>query len=373
MEIRKAVLERYSQGARTRQETLCCPVDCDETLLTILPRELIERDYGCGDPSSYVRAGDVVLDLGSGSGKNCYMAAQIAGPRGQVIGVDMNRDMLALARKHQAQIASRLGFDGVSFKRGHIEDLALDLERIDAWLQENPVNDADSLEKFERWRSSLRENEPMVQDDSVDLVMSNCVLNLVDDRRKTQLLDEVYRVLKPCGRVAIADIVSDETVPERMKEDPHLWSGCIAGALQEQAFVEAFKNAGFVAVHVDKWAEQAWQIIDGIEFRSITVTAEKPSGSECLDCGQAVIYRGPYASVSDDEHHVFPRGERMAVCERTYRFLTEGPCADDFIGISPTAEREPVPWCASAGTKRPPAETKGATHATASGSESACC
>ena len=106
-----AVLERYSEGAQERQEALCCPVDYDTSLLALLPEEVIEKDYGCGDPSRYVREGDIVLDLGSGSGKICYMAAQLLGEKGRVIGVDMNDDMLALARKYQAEMAGKLGGD----------------------------------------------------------------------------------------------------------------------------------------------------------------------------------------------------------------------------------------------------------------------
>ena len=109
MSIEHGVLERYSEGAESRQADLCCPVDYDQELLAILPAEIIEKDYGCGDPSRYVQQGDVVLDLGSGSGKICYMAAQLVGDEGKVIGVDMNDDMLALARKYQYEMAEKIG------------------------------------------------------------------------------------------------------------------------------------------------------------------------------------------------------------------------------------------------------------------------
>ncbi|MBT8122678.1 MAG: methyltransferase domain-containing protein, partial [Gammaproteobacteria bacterium] len=98
MNIESAVLDRYTAGAQAREDSLCCPVDYDNNLLAILPQEIIDRDYGCGDPSRYVQEGDIVLDLGSGGGKICYMAAQLVGPRGRVIGIDMNDEMLALAR-----------------------------------------------------------------------------------------------------------------------------------------------------------------------------------------------------------------------------------------------------------------------------------
>ncbi|MCK5729253.1 MAG: methyltransferase domain-containing protein, partial [Methylococcales bacterium] len=97
MTVEHSVLDRYSEGAEAVQPDLCCPVDYDSSLLKLLPQEIIDKDYGCGDPSRYVKKGDVVLDLGAGSGKICYMAAQLVGEKGKVIGIDMNDDMLALA------------------------------------------------------------------------------------------------------------------------------------------------------------------------------------------------------------------------------------------------------------------------------------
>ena len=194
----------------------------------------------------------------------------------------------------------------------------------------------------------------------MDLVISNCVLNLVRDEDKAQLVREIFRVLRPGGRVAISDIVSDEPVPARLKADPELWSGCVSGAFQEEAFLQAFEAAGFVAVRYERWQAEPWRVVEGIEFRSVTLTAVKPEGGECIDRGHAVIYRGPYKEVRDEEGHVYPRGARIAVCERTFRLLTDedGPYAGDFVGIAPMAEREPIPWCAPPGTRRPPAETK---------------
>ncbi|MHB8550621.1 MAG: methyltransferase domain-containing protein, partial [Acidiferrobacterales bacterium] len=344
----------------------------DARLLDLLPPEIIEKDYGCGDPSRYVRAGDTVLDLGSGGGKLCYIAAQIVGSGGRVIGVDMNDDMLSLARKYQKEMTTRLGGDRISFLKGQIQDLSLDVEAQDRWLAAHPVVSSVDLAAFENWRSDQRANAPLISDASVDLVISNCVLNLVDEMHRRQLISEIHRVLKPGGRAAISDIVSDEPVPAHLKEDATLWSGCISGAFQEQEFLRAFTDAGFLAVGYDKWDSKPWQVVDGIEFRPVTLTAVKGVSGHSLDCGHAVIYRGPYAEVCDDEGRVFPRGERMAVCERTYRFLTEGPYRGDFIGVSPAAPQEPRPWCAEPGTRRPAAQTKGATHTGNCGSNGCC-
>ncbi len=358
-----SVLERYSEGARERQATLCCPVNYDPGLLALLPQEIIEKDYGCGDPSRYVREGDVVLDLGSGGGKVCYMAAQVVGVSGRVLGVDMNDDMLALARKYQPEMAAKPGVAQVQFLKGRIEDLVPDVEAMERYLTEHPVRSAVELAAFTAWQDGQRRSRPLIADNSVDVVISNCVLNLVDDADKPQLVREIFRVLKPGGRVAISDIVSDEFVPANLKGDAELWTGCISGAFQEQELINAFVESGFLAVQYDKWDATPWQVVEGIEFRSVTLTAVKGAGTECLDYGHAVIYRGPYASVTDDEGHVYPRGERMAVCERTYRLLTEeGPYREQFIGIAPQVTNEPVPWCAPAGTRRPVADTKGGRH-----------
>ena len=145
MTLETGVLERYSAGAESRQADLCCPVDYNQELLAILPQEIIEKDYGCGDPSRYVKKGDVVLDLGSGSGKICYMAAQLVGVKGKVIGVDMNDDMLALARKYQDEMAEKLGSNRVEFVKGQIQDLALDLAAMNKHLALNPVHKAEDI------------------------------------------------------------------------------------------------------------------------------------------------------------------------------------------------------------------------------------
>jgi len=187
------------------------------------------------------------------------------------------------------------------------------------------------------------------------------------------MIDEIFRVLKPYGRVAISDIVADELVPQHLQQDPELWSGCISGAFHEKEFLDVFVESGFMGVGYDKWQAEPWQVVEGIEFRSVTLLATKPSTSECLDYGHAAIYRGPFSEVCDDDGHCFPRGERMAVCERTYRLLMEGPYKDDFIGIAPAELGAPKSWCAPAGTRRPAEHTKGGAHAASESESAGCC
>ncbi len=334
-DVREDVQDRYAAGAQAVEAALCCPIDYDPQYLKIIPQDVLDRDYGCGDPSRYVREGDVVLDLGSGGGKICFIAAQIVGPKGRVIGVDMTDEMLDLARRNAPIIADKLGYDIVEFRRGHIEDLKLDHDDLNRWLADNPVRSASDMEKMEAEILRLKAEMTMIADNSVDVIVSNCVLNLVSDSKKAQLFSEMFRVLKVGGRVAVSDIVSDEDSPEALKQDARLWSGCISGALTEHDFGAALENAGFHGITIDKLELEPWQIVDGIEYRSATYLAYKGKQGVCLEKNQALIYKGPWRHVQDDDGHVFRRGERSAVCEKTFKLLQQEPYRDMFIPIEP--------------------------------------
>jgi len=357
-----AVRRRYGAAAATREPALCCPVSYDPRHLEVIPPEVLERDYGCGDPSRHVREGDAVLDLGSGGGKICFIAAQLAGPKGSVLGIDENPAMLALARAAAPVVAERLGHANVRFARGRIQDLALDPERLDAWLRRHPVTTAEELWRVELEAERLRRDEPLVPDASVDLVLSNCVLNLVADAHKPALFAELFRVLRPGGRIALSDIVCDEPVPAALKADPELWSGCISGALEERVFLAALERAGFWGLRIDEWNAEPFAVVDGIEFRSLTVTGRKADRGPCLDANEAVVYRGPWRRVEDDDGHVLVRGERSAVCAKTHRVLTSEPYAREIVSIpphTPIPETERPPFDCSRTAPRDPRESKG--------------
>jgi ubiquinone/menaquinone biosynthesis C-methylase UbiE len=358
----RAVKDAYSNAA-VQPAGLCCPTLNDPRLLELVPAEILERDYGCGDPTRHVKPGETVLDLGSGAGKAVYLLSQIVGPMGRVTGVDMTDEMLALARRHQEPFARRLGYANTSFRKGKIQDLGLDLEALDRFLAAHPVRTSADLAALEAETDRLRREAPLVPDASVDVVVSDCVLNLVRPSDKERLFREIHRVLKPGGRAVISDIVSDEDVPERLQRDAALWAGCISGAIREDRFLAAFEEAGLYGVTLAERADAPWHTVEGIEFRSATVIAYKGKEGACWDRKQAVVYRGPFREVRDDDGHVLPRGVRVAVCDKTFRIYHRAPYAEHFAFVEPLVpvpleEARPFP-CGAGVLLRDPRETKG--------------
>ena len=252
----QAVEDRYGAAAQEQEACLCTPVGFDPALLSVIPEAVVDRDYGCGDPTRWVRSGDRVLDLGSGSGKNAFICAQVVGAGGSVIGVDRNAEMLALSRGAAGVVADAIGYANVRFLDGAIE----------------------ALDEPDAAGSAL------VADCSLDVVLSNCVLNLVNPAARDRLLANIRRVLAPGGRVAISDIVCDRPVPLQLQQDPELWSGCISGAWLETAFLDAFRGLGFQQVHYADRSEDPWRVVDGIEFRAVTLVGELPGGSSGSSC-----------------------------------------------------------------------------------------
>jgi len=378
LDVDQAVRERYEEAAQSRQPALCCPIDYDPQYLAVIPQEVLDRDYGCGDPSRYVNPGDTVLDLGSGGGKICFIASQIVGKEGRVIGVDVNGEMLELARKSAPEVAGKVGYANVEFVRGHIQDLALSLDALDGHLQEHPIRSASDLVRLEDAQARLRADEPLIGDESVDIVVSNCVLNLVHPEHKGQLIREIFRVLKRGGRIAISDIVSDEDIPVELQKDPELWSGCVSGAFQEMELMRELEAAGFYGIEIDVFTEEPFAVVSGIEFRSLTVTARKGKEGACYEANHAVVYRGPWSEVRDDDGHVLKRGERTAVCAKTFEIFTQEPYAGHVVGIAPKdlipeGERELFDCARS--VVRDPKETKGGDYSVTRepSSSGSCC
>ncbi|MBI2186414.1 MAG: methyltransferase domain-containing protein [Acidobacteria bacterium] len=289
---RTTVREFYGHAAEQPQAELCCPVQPDAEDLAHIPPEVVERFYGCGSPVSAAapQAGETLVDLGSGAGIDCFIAARRVGAGGRVVGVDMTDQMLAVARDCQPRVAASLGYDVVELRRGY-------LERI-------PLGDA-----------------------SADVVTSNCVINLSPD--KPAVFREIWRVLKDHGRMVVADIVADREVPPALRADGQLWGECISGALSEEGFLASVERAGFYGVTLLK--KIFWREVAGTRFYSVTVRGykfEKKAG--CRYVGQRATYLGPMKAAIDEEGHLFPRGVPVEVCSDTAAKLQAAPCAGAF-------------------------------------------
>ena len=243
LDHKEVIQKRYGDAALEKESCLCTPVSFNPKYLEAIPYEVIEKDYGCGDPTKWVREADIVLDLGSGSGKNAFICSQIVGKKGKVIGIDQNSEMLNLANKSIDIVSKKLGFRNTKFIKGSIEKL-------------------DALDS---------NNKPIIRSSSVDIILSNCVLNLVNKVSRVLLLKNIKRVLKENGRIAISDIVSNKKVPLRLQNDPDLWSGCISGAWYEPELINDFKILGFKNLKFAERSSEPWKVIEDIEFRAITL------------------------------------------------------------------------------------------------------
>jgi len=202
-----------SCGAPTSLESCCDPITMnlyDQTETSLIPEDAVKASLGCGNPTALAQlhAGETVLDLGSGGGIDVLLSARRVGPTGKVYGLDMTDEMLALARENQRQA----GVENVEFLKGEIENIPL-------------------------------------PDNSVDVIISNCVINLSAD--KDRVLGEAFRVLKPGGRFAVSDVVVHGDVPKAVRDNVLLWVGCIAGALQDTEYMAKLGAAGFEAIEVE--------------------------------------------------------------------------------------------------------------------------
>jgi len=223
----KEVQERYGEFART-SSSCCAPQNTlyPTEVLQELPADIASFTAGSGNPvtPANLQPGETVLDLGSGGGLDCFLAAHQVGESGHVIGVDMTPEMLSRAR----QAAQRLGLSNVEFRQGYLESLP-------------------------------------VEDNSVDVVISNCVINLSPD--KPQVLREIFRVLKPGGRLSVSDIVTNRPVPETRRKDVDDWCGCTSGALPSQEYTNELRQAGFVDIQLKPDLEIARQAVEAGQFQ----------------------------------------------------------------------------------------------------------
>jgi len=297
-EITQKVSERYAKAASTGEQ-MCCPTSYDMShLKTFIPEEVLKISYGCGTPAGLetVETGETVLDIGSGGGIDCFEASRLIGPSGRVIGIDMTDTMLEIARRNAPLVAANLGYPqpNTEFRKGMADAM--------------PVEDA-----------------------SIDLIISNCVINLAPDKRK--VFREMYRVLKPGGRFTISDIVSDQVVPQYMVHDSAKWGDCLSGSLQVQDYIGGMVDAGFRAVHQIK--STAWQSIDGVHFLSVTLTGYKLPA--VVDQGTTLYATlcGPFSTVSDELGQQYRRGVPQSIDAERAQLLRTAPFQSLFL-IGPT-------------------------------------
>jgi arsenite methyltransferase len=232
MDLKAAIQDKYGKAAAGVAAGGCCGGGCGDPITSnlyaaadraALPEEAVSASLGCGNPTAMIelRPGETVLDLGSGGGIDVLLSARRVGPTGKAYGLDMTDEMLALARANQR----RAGADNVEFLKGEIEAIPL-------------------------------------PDQSVDVVISNCVINLSSD--KGRVLREAFRVLKPGGRFAVSDVVVRGPVPAEVRRSVELWVGCIAGALDEGDYRQKLAGAGFEEVEIEPWRVYAMK--DAREF-----------------------------------------------------------------------------------------------------------
>jgi radical SAM protein with 4Fe4S-binding SPASM domain len=301
----------YGRAAEQPQAGLCCPVKPDAADLTHIPAEVVERFYGCGSPVSdaAIAEGETVVDLGSGAGIDCFVAARKVGATGRVVGIDMTDAMIDVATRNREPVARNLGWDVVEFRKGLLEEV--------------PVPSA-----------------------TVDLVVSNCVVNLSPDKRR--VFSEMWRILRDGGRAVLADIVSEGELPAGLKVSVHLWGECLGGALSEREFLAAIERAGFFGIEILR--KSFWKEVEGRRFFSLAVRAYKHAKRQgCVYAGHRAVYLGPLKAGIDEEGHVFPRGEPVVVCTDTAARLRAPAYARSFVVLDPGPESDAAGCDPSAG------------------------
>ncbi len=312
--ISDSVQNYYGQVLKSSGDlktSACCTLDAMprylRPLLADIHPEVVERYYGCGSPLPPVLEGCTVLDLGCGSGRDCYLLSRLVGEAGTVIGVDMTEEQLEVARRHADWHRERYAYadSNVQFLQGHIEDLA----------------------------------EAGIADNSIDLVVSNCVVNLAPDKKR--VLAEIFRVLKPGGELYFSDVYADRRIPQLLKVEPVLLGECLGGALYWEDFRRIMQDLACPDMRVIKESPIALEDPDIIKkigmvnFTSVTVRAFKmPLEDRCEDFGQMAIYKGsiteqPHAFDLDDHHH-FETGKPLRICGNTFDMLVGSRYAKHF-------------------------------------------
>ncbi len=314
MEQSQSVQEYYGKvlsSNKDLQTTACCsPEDMSDELKTMIKNihpEVIEKFYGCGAPLPPALKNCTVLDLGSGSGRDVYLASQLVGPEGRVIGIDMTDEQLEVAKRHEKHHMDQFGYSqsNVEFRKGYIEDL----------------------------------KAAGIEDNSVDLIISNCVINLSPD--KEAVFSEMFRVLKPGGEIYFSDVFCDRRLPASFQEDPVLLGECLGGALYTEDFRRMLMKNNCLDYRVcasspiEVTNKKIADKLGPAKFFSLTIRAFKVDVEDrCEDYGQVAYYKGTIEGLPHifdlDDHHRFETNRPLLVCSNTAKMLSETRFAPHF-------------------------------------------
>jgi MoaA/NifB/PqqE/SkfB family radical SAM enzyme/SAM-dependent methyltransferase len=313
------VREFYGQAALAANNDIVNPLAPAQDQADFIPEDSRKRSYGCGSPvtDATPQPGETLVDLGSGSGVECFMAAAAVGIQGKVFGIDMTDEMLHLASSSKQEVTARLGYDNVEFRKGFLEQIPLDNQ-------------------------------------CADIVISNCVINLSPDKRQTYR--EIFRVLKPGGKMVISDIITDTVIPPSIKNNVLYRGECLGGAMQQEELMAMLTAAGFVAIRLVK--RFPYRQVEGMDFFSLTYQAQRPEQEErqgTEDVGRsstipgardtrpslavghsyaipsardtrpslAVVYRGPYGAVFTESGILLVKGRRTEVPDADVTLLDD--------------------------------------------------
>jgi len=269
-----SVREFYGQAAVAANEDIINPLAPAQAEADFIPGETRKRSYGCGSPvtDGGPQEGETLVDLGSGSGVECFMASSAVGQGGKVYGIDMTDEMLHLANEARAEVAGRLGYANVEFRKGFLEQIPLD-------------------------------------DGVADVVISNCVINLSPDKRMTY--QEIFRILRPGGRVVVSDIVTDTAIPPGIRNNIRYRGECLGGAMQQEELVAMMEAAGFTSIRLLK--RFPYRQVEGMDFFSLTYQAERPPFSAKAKGKVDVVYRGPFGAVHTASGILLVKGRRTSL------------------------------------------------------------
>ncbi len=350
----ESVKEYYGKILKSSQDlktSACCTAESMPAhlrdILKDVHDEVKDKFYGCGSPILSALAGKTILDLGSGSGRDCYLLSKLAGPAGQVIGVDMTDEQIAVAQKHLDYHTKKFGFHepNVKFVKGYIEDL----------------------------------ESAGIKNNSIDLVVSNCVVNLSPS--KERVFSEIFRVLKPGGELYFSDVFAGRRIPSEVAQDPTLVGECLGGAMYTEDFRRLLLRLGCsdyrlmsrtrITLNNAEMERKAGMI----DFYSMTVRAFKLALEDrCEDHGQVAIYLGgidesPNAFVLDD-HHTFEKGKAVPVCGNTAMMLEKTRFGEYFKIIGDMSSHFGLFDCGPTGAG---SSATGASAATSAVTIGACC